>query len=66
MISSSAKMPRKSSGPAGSFVAGFSGGSGSPGRSGAMLIQWVGILSSVSRYFVVSSDISLVRLLGNR
>src|SRR5215216_562452 len=42
------KIGVRSSGPAGSIVAGLSGGSGSPGRSGRRFTQWVGIRSSVS------------------
>src|SRR3954451_4873420 len=45
----------RSSGPAGSIVAGLRGGIGSPGRSGSRLIQCVGISDSGSRYFTVSS-----------
>src|SRR5436305_8823925 len=45
----------RSSGPAGSIVAGLSGGVGSPGRSGRRFTQWVGISDSGRRYFTVSS-----------
>ena len=44
----------RSAGPAGSPVCGLSGGSGSPGRSGATLTQCVGMRSSVSRNVVAS------------
>ena len=50
------RSPAGPAGPAGSFVCGFSGGSGSPGRSAIRLTQCVGIRSSVSRNFVVWSD----------
>ena len=46
------KIGVRSSGPAGCMVPGLSGGSGSPGRSGSRLTQWVGMRSSVSVNFV--------------
>src|SRR4051812_46760682 len=54
-ISSIGKIGVRSSGPAGSMVAGLSGGLGSPGRSGSRLTQWVGIASSGSVYLTVAS-----------
>ena len=55
MMSSTGKIGVRSVGPAGSIVRGFSGGSGSPGRSGRRFTQWVGIASSERRNFVVSA-----------
>src|SRR3954454_22962164 len=52
MISPIGKIGVRSSGPAGSPVRGFSGGSGSPGRSPSRLTQWVGISPSDSRNLV--------------
>ena len=54
MISPIGKIGARSSGPAGCIVPGWSGGRGSPGRSGSRLTQWVGISASGSRYLVVS------------
>src|SRR4051812_26052489 len=54
MISPIGKIGVRSSGPAGCPVPGFSGGSGSPGRSGSRLTQWGGISSSPRTYFVGS------------
>src|SRR3954447_7291706 len=51
----SRKNGARSSGPAGSMVAGLSGGLGSPGRSGSRLTQCVGIASSGSVYLTVAS-----------
>src|SRR5919109_962214 len=53
-ISPIGKIGVRSSGPAGCFVPGCSGGSGSPGTSGSRLIQCVGICSSRSRNLVGS------------
>src|SRR3954454_18371697 len=63
-ISPIGKIGVKSSGPAGSLVPGFSGGSGSPGRSGIRLTQWVGMSRSDSRNFVGSSLIGSPWLLA--
>ncbi len=54
MISPIGKIGVRSPGPAGSPVCGFSGGSGSPGRSGSRLTQCVGMASSPRTYFVGS------------
>ena len=56
-ISAIGKITDRSSGAAGCFVCGFSGGSPSPGRSGSRLTQCVAMLSSVSRNFVCRSAI---------
>src|SRR3954463_4370398 len=54
MISPIGKIGVRSPGPAGWPVCGFSGGSGSPGRSGRRLTQCVGMASSPRTYFVGS------------
>src|SRR3954453_17929699 len=61
MISSIGKMGVRSGGPAGWPVCGFSGGSGSPGRSGRRLTQWVGMASSPRTYFVVALMAAILR-----
>src|SRR5436190_23081726 len=58
MISPIGKIGVRSSGPAGSFVPGWSGGNGSPGRSGSRFTQWVGMSLSWSRNFVIESAMS--------
>src|SRR4051812_48613300 len=60
------KIGVRSGGPAGSIVAGLSGGTGSPGRSGSRFTQLVGISDSGSVYLTVSSLISLLSLYGSR
>src|SRR5256714_13059237 len=54
-ISPIGKIGVRSGGPAGSCVAGLSGGLGSPGRSGIRLTQCVGISDSGSMYLTASS-----------
>src|SRR5918994_5030863 len=51
---SSGKMEANASGPTGSLVAGFSGGTSSNGRSGTTLYQLSGTSFSLSRNFVGS------------
>src|SRR5918998_1165124 len=51
---SSGKMGANASGPTGSLIAGFSGGTSSNGRSGTMLYQLSGTSFSLSRNFVGS------------
>src|SRR5205809_4966496 len=49
------KIGVRSSGPAGSPVRGLrGGGGGSPGRSAAMLIQWVGISTDMRRCYALT------------
>src|SRR5215204_7098790 len=55
---SSGKMGANASGPTGSLVAGFSGGSSPNGRSGTILYQPSGISFSASKNFVVSTKTS--------
>ena len=51
------KIGVRSSGPAGSPVRGLSGGGGgSPGRSAAMLTQWVGISTDMRRCYPVENS----------
>src|SRR5512139_3252862 len=58
------KIGERSSGPAGSPVAGLSGGGGLPGRSASRLIQLVGISSSRSWKLTVSSTAAAILCLG--
>src|SRR5512144_1651816 len=59
------KIGERSSGPAGSPVAGLSGGGGGlPGRSASRLIQLVGIPSSRSWKLTVSSTAAAILCLG--
>src|SRR3954447_5698337 len=60
------KIGVRSGGPAGSMVAGLSGGTGSPGRSGSRFTQLVGICDSGSVYLTVSWLIVLLWLNGSR
>src|SRR3954454_8384898 len=54
-ISPIGKIGVRSSGPAGCPVCGLSGGGGgSPGRSAAMLTQWVGISTDMGRCYALA------------
>src|SRR3954452_18265445 len=64
-MSAIGKIGVRSGGPAGCLVCGFSGGSGSPGRSAIRLTQCVGIASSDRRNFVWASAMRpILRRLG--
>src|SRR3982074_3393473 len=63
-ISPMGKIGVRSGGPAGCSVAGLSGGTGSPGRSGNRFTQLVGIADSGSVYLTVSLLMALLSLDG--